>query len=120
MQKKTDGSKHASKEKRMNVTGLRRPYPLDTERKRRVMVELARRGLTISELARRIDYNQGHVSSCISGRLLCRPLEERIAEFLNRPVNYLFPERTVPELLAMQKAEKRAKAAQKQARGVVA
>ena len=103
-----------------SIAGLKRPYPLDGQRKKRVMVELARRGLSISELARRIDCNQGNVSSCISGRLLCRPLEERIAEFLNRPVNYLFPERTVPELLAMQKAEKRAKAAQKQTRGVVA
>ena len=93
----------------MNVTGLRRPYPLDYERKRRVMIELARRGLTVSELARRINYNRGHVSSCISGRLLCRPLEERIAEYLGRPVRYLFPERTVAQLLAMQAAEARAK-----------
>lgn len=73
------------------------------------MVELARRGITASELARRIDYSQGHVSSCISGRLLCRPLEERIAEYLGRPVQYLFPERTVAQLLAMQAAEARAK-----------
>ena len=90
-------------------TRLRRPYPLDYERKRRVMIELARRGLTVSELARRINYNRGHVSSCISGRLLCRPLEERIAEYLGRPVQYLFPERTVAQLLAMQAAEARAK-----------
>ncbi len=73
------------------------------------MIELARRGLTVSELARRINYSQGHVSSCISGRLLCRPLEERIAEYLGRPVQYLFPERTVAQLLAMQAAEARAK-----------
>lgn len=82
---------------------------MDYERKRRVMIELARRGLTVSELARRINYNRGHVSSCISGRLLCRPLEERIAEYLGRPVQYLFPERTVAQLLAMQAAEARAK-----------
>ena len=73
------------------------------------MIELARRGLTVSELARRINYNRGHVSSCISGRLLCRPLEERIAEYLGRPVQYLFPERTAAQLLAMQAAEARAK-----------
>lgn len=88
---------------------IRRPYPLDRERKRRVMIELARRGITVSELARRINCNQGNVSSCISGRLLCRPLEERIAEYLGRPVQYLFPERTVAQLLAMQAAEARAK-----------
>lgn len=73
------------------------------------MVELARRGLTVSELARRINYSQGRTSDCISGRLLCRPLEERIAEYLGRPVQYLFPERTVAQLLAMQAAEARAK-----------
>ena len=108
----------------LSDAGLARPYPLDTQRKKRVMVELARRGLTVSELARRINYNRGHVASCISGRLLCRPLEERIAEYLARPVSYLFPERTARELLAMQAAERRAKdAAQKaahSARGVVA
>lgn len=94
----------------MDYAGLKRPYPLDRERKRRVMVELARRGLTISELAENIEYNQGHVSSCISGRLLCRPLEERIAAYLGKPVEYLFPERTVPQLLAMKQAEEESKA----------
>ena len=93
----------------MNVTGLRRPYPLDSQRKKRVMVELARRGITVSELARRIDYNRGHVSSCISGRLLCRPLEERIASYLALPTEYLFPQRTVEQLRAMQKEEMRGK-----------
>ena len=73
------------------------------------MIELARRGITVSELARRINYSQGRTSDCISGRLLCRPLEERIAEYLGRPVQYLFPERTVAQLLAMQAAEARAK-----------
>lgn len=90
----------------MSFTGLRRPYPVDTERKRRVLTELARRGLTISKLAIRIGCNRGNVTSCISGRLLCRPLEVRIASFLQLPVEYLFPVRTVGQLLAMQQAEK--------------
>lgn len=98
--------------------------PLDRERKRRVMVEIARRGITVSELARRIECNRGNLSSCISGRWLNTQLEERIAEYLGRPVQYLFPERTVAQLLAMQAAERHSKdAAQKaahSARGVVA
>ena len=86
-----------------------------------MMVELARRGITVSELAKRIDYSQGRTSDCISGRLLCRPLEERIASYLGRPVQYLFPERTAKELLAMQAAERRSKEqAEKGRREVVA
>lgn len=92
-----------------NIIGLKRPYPLDRERKRRVMVELARSGITISELARRIGANQGNVSSCISGRLLCDPLEARIAEYLGCPVQHLFPKRSIKQLLAMQKVEQKAK-----------
>lgn len=94
----------------MNYTGLKRPFPLDEERKRRVMVELARRGLTISELASRIGANQGHVSSCINGRLLSRTLEERIASYLKLPAEYLFPVRTGKQLLAMKQAEEEGKA----------
>lgn len=101
----------------MNLTGLKRPYPLDRERKRRVMVELARRGLTVSELARRINYNRGHVSSCISGRLLCRPLEKRIASYLALPAEYLFPVRTAEQLRAMQKEEMRSKSQPVQSEG---
>lgn len=89
--------------------GLRRPYPFDRERKKRVMVELARRCMSVSELARKLDVNQGNLASCISGRYLSPSLEERIAEYLGRPVQYLFPERTVAQLLAMQAAEARAK-----------
>lgn len=93
----------------LKLVGLHRPLPLDRERKKRVMVELARRGITVSELARRIECNRGNLSSCISGRWLNTQLEERIAEYLGRPVQYLFPERTVAQLLAMQAAEARAK-----------
>lgn len=94
----------------MNYVGLKRPYPLDEERRRRVMVELARKGLTISELARRIGYNRAHTSSCIQGRYLSRQLEEKIANYLHLPVEYLFPRRTGKQLLELKELEQKHKA----------
>ena len=101
----------------MDQTGLRRPYPLDRERKRRVMVELARRDMTISDLAMRLGCNRGNLSSCISGRLIHCPLEKRIASYLALPAEYLFPVRTAEQLRAMQKEEMRSKSQPVQSEG---
>ena len=94
----------------MNIYGLKRPYPFDGERRRRVLVELARRGMTISALARAIRTRQSMVSDVINGRRLQASLEERIAAYLQVDRNYLFPQRTPKELLELQKKERGAAA----------
>ena len=88
-----------------SVCKLRRPYPLDEERRWRVLTELARCGMTITNLARAIGSNQSNVSNVINGRLLQRSLEERIAAYLHVSREYLFPERTVAEILELKKKE---------------
>ena len=90
--------------------GLKRPYPFDGERRRRVLVELARRGMSIADLARAIKYPRSHVSAVICGRLLQASLEQRIAAYLQVDRNYLFPQRTPKELLELQKKEQGAAA----------
>jgi transcriptional regulator with XRE-family HTH domain len=82
-----------------------RPYPLDRERRRRVMVALAERGMTISELARNIGVAQAIVSKVVTGRRLSKKNEQRIAEFLGKPVDELFPNRTPGEIGEMRRAE---------------
>ena len=86
--------------------GLKTPYPFDGERRRRVLVELARHGMSITDLARAIGTTQSHVSEVINGRRLQASLEERIAAYLQVDRNYLFPRRTVRELLELQKQER--------------
>jgi len=82
-----------------------RPYPLDRERRRRVMVALAERSLTISDLAREIFISRAIISQVISGRRISPKTEQRIAEFLGKPVEYLFPNRTPEEIGEMRRAE---------------
>ena len=86
-----------------------RPYPLDIERRRRVMVALAERDMTISGLARCLGVSRVLVSNVISGRRLSSKTERLIAEFLGRPADYLFPIRTPEEIGAMRRAEAAAK-----------
>jgi lambda repressor-like predicted transcriptional regulator len=78
-----------------------RPYPLDAERRRLVRVELAKRDMTISDLARALGMHQGNLSNVISGRRLSPKTEKRIAAFLGVPAEALFPERTRGEIAAM-------------------
>jgi len=86
-----------------------RPYPLDRERRQRVLVALAERGMTISDLARYLGIDQSIVSKVISGRRLSPKTEKRIAEFLDKPADYLFPLRTPEEIGEMRRAEAAAK-----------
>ena len=88
-----------------SVYGLRRPYPFDEVRKKRVMVELSKRGLTITKLSLLISSQRPHVCDVINGRRLQRSLEERIAAYLHVSREYLFPERTVAEILELKKKE---------------
>jgi ribosome-binding protein aMBF1 (putative translation factor) len=67
-----------------------RPYPLDRERRRRVMVALAERDMTISGLARKIKISQAIVSKVINGRRLSEKTEQRIATSLENPPVFFF------------------------------
>ena len=82
-----------------------RPYPKDRERRRRVMVALAEKDMVISDLARALGVSRVLVSNVISGRRLSPKTERRIAEFLGKSEDYLFPERTVEEMAQMRIAE---------------
>jgi transcriptional regulator with XRE-family HTH domain len=82
-----------------------RPYPLDRERRRRVMIALAERDMSISGLARKIDIDQAVVSKVICGRRLSVKTEMRIAEYLGKPADYLFPKRSFEEIGQMRQAE---------------
>ena len=91
-------------------TGLgSRPYPLDRERRKLVLVALAERGMTISDLARSLGIDQAIVSKVISGRRLSTKTEQHIAEFLGKPADYLFPVRTPEEIGKMRRKEASAK-----------
>jgi len=88
------------------ISGLgNRPYPLDRERRRRVMVALAERDMNISGLAKYLNLPQSLISMTISGRRLSPKTEQRIAEYLGKPANYLFPFRTPEEIGKMRRAE---------------
>jgi len=82
-----------------------RPYPLDRERRRRVLVALVERDMTISDLARRLGVSRVLISNIISGRRLSPKTEQRIAGFLDKPADYLFPFRTPEEIGEMRQAE---------------
>jgi len=86
-----------------------RPYPLDHERRRLVMVALAERGMTISGLARCLGISKQCVSAVVIGRRLSPKTERRIAEFLGKPADSLFPPRTAGEIGELRRAEARAR-----------
>lgn len=88
-----------------------RPYPIDVERKTRVMVELAKRGMTITDLALHLNIDQGYLSKLISGRDLSDVNEEVIARFFHMPKDYLFPPRSGVEIMAMREAEEQRRGA---------
>ena len=97
-----------------SISGLgSRPYPLDRERRRRVMVALAEREMTISMLARSLCIAQATISQVINGRRLSKKTERRIAEYLGKPVDALFPPRTPKEIGEMRQAENAQRAARK-------
>jgi transcriptional regulator with XRE-family HTH domain len=82
-----------------------RPYPLDHERRRRVLVELALRDMNLSGLARALGIQRSFVSEVVSGRRRSPATERRIADFFELPADELFPPRTVEELRKMRQAE---------------
>ena len=86
-----------------------RPYPLDHERRRRVMIALAERDMTISGLARSLGTSKQYISAIVSGRRLSPKTEKRIADFLGKAADYLFPYRTPEEIGEMRREESAAK-----------
>jgi transcriptional regulator with XRE-family HTH domain len=81
-----------------------RPYPPDKERRIRVKTELARRDMTISDLARVLKIKQPIVSNIINGIRRSPKTEEKIAAFFGKSRDELFPPRTRDEIEAMRKA----------------
>ena len=86
-----------------------RPYPIDHERRRRVMIALAERDMTISALSKKINISRAIVSQIINGRRISPKTEQRIAEFLGKPADYLFPKRKPAEIKTMREKEAKAK-----------
>jgi transcriptional regulator with XRE-family HTH domain len=83
--------------------------PIDRERRKRVLLELVARDMTISALANALNLWQSYVSEVISGRRMSVRAEQRIAEFLGKSVDWLFPLRTPEEIGKMRRAEEAAK-----------
>jgi len=61
--------------------------------------------MSISALARELNLTRVYVSNIISGRRLSVKIERRIAEYLGKPADYLFPPRTAEEIGKMRRAE---------------
>jgi transcriptional regulator with XRE-family HTH domain len=80
-----------------------RPYPPDKERRVRVKIELARRDMTVSDLARVLNTNRGNLSAVIGGLRRTRKTEEKIAAYLGVTRQELFPPRSRDELNALYK-----------------
>ena len=85
-----------------------RPYPLDRERRRRVMIALAEKDMTISTLAKKLNISKQYVSAVVSGRRWSLKTQQRIAKFLGKPSAYLFPSREPEEIRKMRQAEQSA------------
>jgi transcriptional regulator with XRE-family HTH domain len=80
-----------------------RPYPPDKERRVRVKIELARRDMTISDLARALGMKQQVASAVINGTRRSKKTEEKIAAYFGMAWRELFPPRSRDELNALYK-----------------
>ena len=80
-------------------------YPIDAERKKRVKIALAYRNISASYLAQEIGLSRFVVNRVINGRRRSRKAEQRIAEYLKEPLDYLFPQRTPKQIKKMIKLE---------------
>jgi transcriptional regulator with XRE-family HTH domain len=81
-----------------------RPYPPDKERRVRVKIELARRDMTISDLARALGMKQQIASAVINGTRRSLKTEEKIAAYFGMARRELFPDRTRDEIEALRAA----------------
>jgi len=85
-----------------------RPYPIDHERRRRVLIALAENDMSISDLSRSLKTSRAIISQVINGRRLSSRTEQLIAKYLDKPADYLFPFRTPDEIKKMRQAEQKA------------
>lgn len=69
----------------------RRLYPGDTKRRCMVRVELAKRDMSMKEMAQTLGLCPSHVNETVNGVRRTRGIEEKIAAFLDLPVDKLFP-----------------------------
>jgi plasmid maintenance system antidote protein VapI len=67
-----------------------RPYPPDKEQRVRVRIELARRDMTISDLARTLNISRESLSSAINGTRRSPKTEEKIAAYFGMARKDLF------------------------------
>jgi plasmid maintenance system antidote protein VapI len=81
-----------------------RPYPPDRERRVRVKIELARRDMTISDLANALCVHQGNLSSVINGTRISKKTEGKIAAYFGMTWEELFRTRSKAELSAARAA----------------
>jgi plasmid maintenance system antidote protein VapI len=81
-----------------------RPYPPDRERRVRVKIELAKRDMTVSGLARVLGVKQQLASAVINGTRLSKKTEEKIAAYFGMTRQDLFRPRSHAELKAMRLA----------------
>ena len=81
-----------------------RPYPPDKQRRVLVKTELARRDMSISDLARALKNHRGHLTEIINGVRRSKSNEARIAAFFGKKPKELFPPRTKDEIESMRKA----------------
>jgi plasmid maintenance system antidote protein VapI len=81
-----------------------RPYPPDRERRIRVKIELARRDMTVSDLARALNMKQQTVSAVINGTRISPRTEEKIAAYFGTTRQELFRPRGRAEINAARAA----------------
>lgn len=86
-----------------------RPYPIDKERKQRVLSVLNSCGMSCAELAQLMGWQKSYVSNLLAGRELSVNNEKLVADFLGVPVDFLFPHRTPHEIAALREQEAREK-----------
>jgi plasmid maintenance system antidote protein VapI len=87
-----------------------RPYPPDRERRVLIKTELAKRDMTITELALALGIKLPLVSNIINGVRRSKKTEEKIAAFFGKEPKELFPPRTKGELVRMREEESKRKA----------
>ena len=80
-----------------------RPYPPDRERRVRIKTELAKRDMSISDLAKALRISIPLVSYVINGIRRSKKTEERIAFFFGKPREELFPSLSMYAIEAMRR-----------------
>jgi plasmid maintenance system antidote protein VapI len=81
-----------------------RPYPPDKERRVRIKTELARRDMTVSDLARVLGIKRPAISNVINGTRISKKTEEKIAAYFGTTRQELFRPRGRTEIDAARRA----------------